>query len=68
MRREADTLRRGLHEDHLLRATADLELQIESQLDALRHIQTEGAADVDEVQKKVERLEAALAALSDTDQ
>ena len=60
-------MRRGIHEDHLLRATAELELQIESQLDALRHIQEEGASDGPEVQKEIRRLEAALAALRDTE-
>jgi hypothetical protein len=63
MRREVDALRRSLHEGHLLRATAELELQIEDQLDALRHIGEEGASDASEVQKEIRRLEAALDAL-----
>jgi beta-lactamase regulating signal transducer with metallopeptidase domain len=67
MRQEVDALRRGIHEDHLLRATAELELQIEAQLDALRHIEKEGASDVSEVEKEIRRLEAALRALSDTE-
>jgi beta-lactamase regulating signal transducer with metallopeptidase domain len=67
MRTEVEALRRGIHEGHLLRATAELELQIESQLEGLRHIEEEGASDASEVQKEIRRLEAALAALRDTE-
>ena len=67
MRQKVEAMRRGLHEGHLLRATAELELQIESQLEGLRHIEEEGASDVPEVRKEIRRLEAALAALRDTE-
>jgi hypothetical protein len=68
MRQEVDALRRGIHEGHLLRATAELELQIQGQLDELRHIEEEGASDASEVQREIRRLEAALAALRDAEE
>lgn len=67
MRREVDALRRSVNEEHLLRSASDLELQMESQLEALRHLQAEGAEDEAEVQEKIERLEAALDALRGTE-
>ena len=68
MRREVESLERGIREDYLLRSTSDLALQMESQVEALRDIQTEGATDGAEVENEIRRLEAALAALRDTDQ
>jgi beta-lactamase regulating signal transducer with metallopeptidase domain len=62
-RHEAKSLQRAVMEDHLLRSTADLELQMESQLEALRHLQAEGADDDNAVQDRIRRLEAALGAL-----
>jgi hypothetical protein len=67
MRQKVESLHRDIQEEHLLRAASELELQIESQLEALRHIQGQGATDATEVQKGIARLEAALAALRDTE-
>jgi beta-lactamase regulating signal transducer with metallopeptidase domain len=67
MRQKVESLQRDIQEEHLLRATSELELQIESQIAALRHIQGEGATDAAEVQERIERLQAALAALRDTE-
>ena len=55
--------RRSLHEERLLQSTRDLALQMESRLEALRQIRSEGTANGPEVEKEIARLEAALAAL-----
>ncbi len=62
-RQHVGSLHRGIQEEHLLRSTSDLELQMESQLEALRHIQEEGAANAAGVQKEIRRLEAGLEAM-----
>jgi hypothetical protein len=67
-RQEAESLQRAVMEDHLLRSTTDLELQMESQLEALRHLRAEGADDDAAVQDRIRRLEAALGALHGTEE
>jgi beta-lactamase regulating signal transducer with metallopeptidase domain len=67
MRQEVESLQRGIREERLLQSTSELEHQMESQLEALRHILTEGASDATEVQKRIDRIEAALAALRPTE-
>jgi beta-lactamase regulating signal transducer with metallopeptidase domain len=62
MRREVDEARLGLQHEHLLRATDELKLQMESQLDALHDLQEEGSLDAD-LEAEIGRLEAALEAL-----
>ena len=63
LRRALESTHRGLHEEHILRATANLEGQIEAQLKALRRLDADGATDDAEVKKEIARLETALAAL-----
>lgn len=63
MRRDVEALRRGLQEEHLLRAGSDLAVQMESQLEALRQLEAEGGGGSAGVAREIARLEAALEAL-----
>ena len=63
LRGQAEEKRLRLHREQLRRAIADLERELEGQLEALGRLKTDGVPDAAGLEPEIRRLEAALAAL-----
>jgi len=63
LRGQAEEKRLRLHREQLRRAIADLERELEVQLEALGRLKTDGVPDAAGLEPEIRRLEAALAAL-----